>query len=81
LEQLGALQWRAFTVSDYNIERSRKRKDYFTGCLPWPQKGTASFIADTGNLAVTTTSVPNYPFGHAFYFENENRERQHQIAL
>jgi hypothetical protein len=40
--------------SDYNIERSRKRKDYFTGCLPWPQKGTASFIADT---ASTTASV------------------------
>jgi hypothetical protein len=57
--------------SDYNIERSRKRKDYFTGCLPWPQKGTASFIADTGNLAVTTTSVPNYPFGHAFHFETD----------
>jgi hypothetical protein len=33
--------------------------------------GTASFIADTGNLAVTTTSVPNYPFGHAFHFETD----------
>jgi hypothetical protein len=41
------------------IERSRKRKDYFTGCLPWPQKGTASFISDTGNLAVE--SIPQYP--------------------
>jgi hypothetical protein len=41
--------------STYDIERSRKRKDYFTGCLPWPQKGTASFIADTGNLAVKST--------------------------
>jgi hypothetical protein len=29
------------------------------------------FIADTGNLAVTTTSVPNYPFGHAFHFETD----------
>jgi hypothetical protein len=34
----------------------------FTGCLPWPQKGTASFISDTGNLAVE--SIPQYPFGH-----------------
>jgi hypothetical protein len=41
---------------------SRKIKDYFTGCLPWPQKGTASFINDIGNLAVE--SVPQYPFGH-----------------
>jgi hypothetical protein len=27
--------------SDYNIERSRKRKDYFTGCLPWHCKITS----------------------------------------
>jgi hypothetical protein len=43
--------------SDYNIERSRKRKDYFTGCLPWPQKGTASFIADTGKVILAFTSI------------------------
>jgi hypothetical protein len=30
--------------------------------MPWPQKGTASFINDIGNLAVE--SVPQYPFGH-----------------
>jgi hypothetical protein len=59
-------------------ERSRKRKDYFTGCLPWPQKGTASFIADTGNLAVATTSVPNYPFGHAFHFETDTGQYHHE---
>jgi hypothetical protein len=36
-------------TSKYEIDRSRKIKDYFTGCLPWPQKGTASFINDVGN--------------------------------
>jgi hypothetical protein len=34
--------------------RSRKVKDYFTSCLPWPQKGTASFINDIGDLGVET---------------------------
>mgnify|MGYP004647180707 CR=1 FL=1 len=30
--------------SDYILCRRGKRKDYFTGCLPWPQKGDASGI-------------------------------------
>jgi len=28
-------------VSDYSLVRRGKRKDYFTGALPWPQKGDA----------------------------------------
>ena len=27
--------------SDYSLVRRGKRKDYFTGALPWPQKGAA----------------------------------------
>ncbi len=29
------------TDADYVVLRRGKRKDYLTGCLPWPQKGTA----------------------------------------
>lgn len=28
-----------FTNGDYTLQLRRKRKDYITGCLPWPQKG------------------------------------------
>lgn len=30
--------------STYVLLRRGKRKDYFTGCLPWPQKGTAVLL-------------------------------------
>lgn len=29
------------TAANYVLKRRGKRFDYFTGCLPWPQKGTA----------------------------------------
>ncbi len=52
------------SAGDYELCRSRKIKDYFTGCVPWPQKGTASFINDIGDLAVKSTAsyIPNSPF-------------------
>jgi hypothetical protein len=28
-------------IADYVLQRRGKRHDYFTGCLPWPQKGEA----------------------------------------
>ena len=70
--------------SHYSLAPSRKIKDYFTGCTPWPQKGTASFINDVGNLGVTTTTTttasPSYPFGHTFKFINDEGEKGYFIS-
>lgn len=38
------------SYSDYNLMRRGKRHDYFTSCLPWPQKGEAVGI-NLGNSA------------------------------
>jgi len=37
-------------VDDYPLRKRGKRKDYFTGCLPWPQKG------DSVELPLGTTA-------------------------
>lgn len=42
--------------SDYILCRRGKRKDYFTGCLPWPQKGEAAGLPV--NFAGATVGVP-----------------------
>lgn len=36
-----------------------KRKDYFTSCLPWPQKGTAISVPITGSALVTRVNNSN----------------------
>lgn len=38
--------------ADYVLLRRGKRHDYFTSCLPWPQKGPAVTIPLTGNAPV-----------------------------
>lgn len=42
-------------VTEYTLLKRGKRYDYFTSCLPWPQKGdpvTISIIGDSGRLPV-----------------------------
>lgn len=38
--------------SDFTLQRRRKKKDYFTSCRPWMQKGTEVSIAGTGQAPV-----------------------------
>jgi len=40
------------TTTDYVLLRRGKRHDYFTSCLPWPQKGDEVGISLTGNAPV-----------------------------
>lgn len=40
-------------LSDYNLVRRGKRHDYFTSCLPWPQKGPGVEISLGGSVPVT----------------------------
>ena len=42
-------------LSDYNLVRRGKRHDYFTSCLPWPQKGPGVEISIGGSATVSGT--------------------------
>lgn len=49
-------------LSDYSLVRRGKRHDYFTSCLPWPQKGPGVEISIGGQAAVSikSTGAPTF---------------------
>lgn len=44
-------------AANYAIRKRGKRHDYFTSCLPWPQKGDAVEIPLSGNAPVISTGT------------------------
>lgn len=44
-------------LTDYVVRKRGKRKDYFTSCLPAPQRGSAVSLPLTGNATVMRTAT------------------------
>lgn len=47
-------------LSNYNLVRRGKRHDYFTSCLPWPQKGPGVEISIGGKAEISAVSTPTF---------------------
>jgi hypothetical protein len=48
------------TASNYTLQKRGKRHDYFTSCLPWPQKGEAVNLPLGNRATITSESYHTY---------------------
>jgi len=53
-------------VGTYTLRPRGKRHDYFTSCLPWPQKGPAVEVPIGGTAPVTANGGDSVPTFHSF---------------
>ncbi len=52
------------TDTDYVLLRRGKRHDYFTSCLPWPQKGDSISLPLVGDAPITGIGKANQTYPH-----------------
>ena len=67
-------------ASDFVLQRRGKRHDYFTSCLPWPQKGAAVSIPLGTSAPVLGIGKLNDVFSHGSQSVYENYEHSRTYA-
>lgn len=64
-------------AADYELKRRNKRHDYFTSCLPWPQKGDAAGLL----IDETAPVIPAGDNGPTFISGSAGREAEGYLQL
>lgn len=65
----------------YDLAPRGKRHDYFTSCLPWPQKGPAVDLPLTGNAPIVTMDSLSFSRGQSFYDVFPNASDQDETTV